>query len=147
MRPTHSFSSRTQSVNTSKTRNKEHSHHKNGSQVLYFQLLGYAIPWDFLLGDETFEVEQSLPHQQCKLRGAHQAVVVRHGHPLLPLPLHLHQDLWLSWHAACEELPGVFHFPGPWLIEGGQPLQDCKDFYDPNHQVNCNVPYNCQVWT
>ena len=69
---------------------------------------------------ETFEVEQSLPHQQCKLRGAHQAVVVRHGHPLLPLPLHLHQDLWLSWRAACEELPGVFHFPGPWLIEGGQ---------------------------
>ena len=28
----------------------------------------------FLLGKETFEVEQSLPHQQCKLRGAHQAV-------------------------------------------------------------------------
>jgi len=24
----------------------------------------------FLLGKETFEVEQSLPHQQCKPRGA-----------------------------------------------------------------------------
>ena len=46
--------------------------------------------------------------------------VVRHGHPLLPLPLHLPQDLQLPWQTLCEEQPGVVLFPGPWLLEGGQ---------------------------
>ena len=53
MRPTHSFLSRTQSVNTSKTWNRWTIPPQEWSSVLYFQLLGYAIPWDHLLGKET----------------------------------------------------------------------------------------------
>ena len=36
--------------------------------------------------------------------------------------------------------------PGPWLLEGGQQLQDCKDCHDSTHQVICIVPYKCQEW-
>ena len=63
----------------------------------------------FLLGKETFEVEQSLPHQQAN-QEVPSTSVARHGYPLFLSSLHLPQDLQLSWH---EELPGVFHHPGP----------------------------------
>ena len=46
----------------------------------------------FLLGKETFEVEQSLPHQQANPE-VPSSSVVRYGHPLHLSSLHLPQDL------------------------------------------------------
>ena len=58
----------------------------------------------FLLGKETFEVEQSLPHQQAN-QEVPSSSVVRHGYPLFLSSLHLLQDLQLLCQAqlVCEE--------------------------------------------
>ena len=73
----------------------------------------------FLLGKETFEVEQSLPHQQAN-QEVPSSSVARHGYPLFLSSLHLPQDQQLPWQTLCEQQPRVVHFPGPWLLEGGQ---------------------------
>ena len=98
----------------------------------------------FLLGKETFEVEQSLPHQQAN-QEVPSSSVVRHGYPLFLSSLHLLQDLQLLWQDPyfVRSSLGVFHHPGP-AWPGTTLLQDGTDCFDSNHQVNCNVPYNCQ---
>ena len=48
----------------------------------------------FLLGKETFEVEQSLPRHQANLE-VPSSSVVRYGYPLFLSSLHLLQDLQL----------------------------------------------------
>jgi len=68
----------------------------------------------FLLGKETFEVEQSLPHQQAN-QEVPSSSVVRHGYPLFLSSLHLLQDLQLLWQDPyfVRSSLGVFHHPGP----------------------------------
>ena len=63
---------------------------------------------------ETFESSHSLPSSRVTKRSPSSSVA-RHGHPLFPSLLHLHQDLQLSWQTPCEEQPGVFHHPD-WLL-------------------------------
>ena len=114
-----------------------------GGRLFYSQTFGERKLWvQCFLDLETFEAIHSC-HQEWT-RGAHQAVVVRHGHPLFPSTTSLKIKAVLVW-GADSPLIRTWSLPPGGLPRASMPgpKQD-RGLLWLKKQVTCVVPYNAK---